>query len=173
MCVCICFFICRANFEIKGVHKLMLRAQSTTKDYIRARNERQFSSYLFHYVRAWIKIGSVVWLYTCVAECAWYGSYISHWGAPFFDDVPLVEFIDGVFTRMPGGVTVSDSGLLLCPLSVERYQLPLSVDSKQALQALVCFRLQRFILRPTWLCVHVYVYLLNQFRDQKTLSYLE
>ena len=25
------------------------------------------------------------------------------------------------FTRMPGGVTVNDSGLSLCPLSVERY----------------------------------------------------
>ena len=39
----------------------------------------------------------------------------------FFEGVPFVEFIYFVFTRMPGGVTVGDSGLLLCPLSVERY----------------------------------------------------
>ena len=28
---------------------------------------------------------------------------------------------------MPGGVTVGDAGLLLCPLSVERYSLPLFI----------------------------------------------
>ena len=43
------------------------------------------------------------------------------------DDVPVVEFIYLVFTCMPGGVTVGDSGLLLCPLSVECYLLPLFV----------------------------------------------
>ena len=32
-------------------------------------------------------------------------------GASFFEDVPLVEFIYLVFTRLPGGVTVGDSGL--------------------------------------------------------------
>ena len=32
-------------------------------------------------------------------------------GASFFEDVPLVELIYLVFTRMPGGVTVGDSGL--------------------------------------------------------------
>ena len=32
-------------------------------------------------------------------------------GASFLEDVPLVEFIYVVYTRMPGGVTVSDSGL--------------------------------------------------------------
>ena len=29
-----------------------------------------------------------------------------------------------VFTRMPGGVQIGDSSLLLCPLSVERYIIP-------------------------------------------------
>ena len=48
--------------------------------------------------------------------------YICHWGLPFFffleKNVPLVEFMYLVFTPMPGGV--GDSGLLLCPLFVER-----------------------------------------------------
>ena len=39
-----------------------------------------------------------------------------------------MQFIYLVFTRMPGGVTVDDVGLLLCPLSVECYYLPLFVD---------------------------------------------
>ena len=57
-------------------------------------------------------------------------------GASFFEEVPLVEFIDLVFTRTPCGVTVSDSSvLLLCPLSVDDYYFPLFVDSEQALQA--------------------------------------
>ena len=44
-------------------------------------------------------------------------------------DVPLVEFIDPVFTRMPGAVTAGDfRSLLLCPLSVERYYFPLFGD---------------------------------------------
>ena len=49
-------------------------------------------------------------------------------GASFFEDVALVEFVYLVFTRMPGGITVGDSGLLLCPLSVERCELLLLVD---------------------------------------------
>ena len=32
-------------------------------------------------------------------------------GASFLEDVPLVKFIHLVLTRMPGGVTVGDSGL--------------------------------------------------------------
>ena len=35
-------------------------------------------------------------------------------GASFSEDVPLVEFTYLVFTRMPGGVTVGDSGLCCC-----------------------------------------------------------
>ena len=35
-------------------------------------------------------------------------------GASFFEDVPFVEFIYLVFPRMPGGVTVDDSGLCCC-----------------------------------------------------------
>ena len=33
----------------------------------------------------------------------------------------MVEFMYIVFTCMPGVVTIGDSGLLLCPLSGERY----------------------------------------------------
>ena len=35
-------------------------------------------------------------------------------GASYSEDVPLVDFIYPVFTRMPGGVTVNDSGLCCC-----------------------------------------------------------
>ena len=35
-------------------------------------------------------------------------------GDPFFENVPLVEFMHNVFTRMPGGVSVGDSGLCCC-----------------------------------------------------------
>ena len=42
--------------------------------------------------------------------------------------IPLMECIYLVFTRMQGGVTVGDSSLLLCPLSVERYHFPLFVE---------------------------------------------
>ena len=39
-----------------------------------------------------------------------------------YEDVPLVEFMYPVFTRMPGGITVGDSGLFCVPcLSVEIY----------------------------------------------------
>ena len=48
-------------------------------------------------------------------------------GTSVLEDVPLVECMYLVFTRMQGGVTVGDSGLLLCPLSVECYLLPLFV----------------------------------------------
>ena len=41
--------------------------------------------------------------------------------ASFLEEVPLMEFIYLVVTRTPGGVTVSDSGLLSCLVSVERY----------------------------------------------------
>ena len=37
-----------------------------------------------------------------------------HAGASFLEDVPLVEFMYFVFTRMPGGVTVGDSGRGSC-----------------------------------------------------------
>ena len=40
-----------------------------------------------------------------------------------------MEFIYLVFPRMPGGVTVGNSGLLLCPSGVERYKLPTLDDS--------------------------------------------
>ena len=40
---------------------------------------------------------------------------------------PFVEFMCPVFTCMPHGVTLGDSSLLLCPLSVERCQLPLLI----------------------------------------------
>ena len=37
--------------------------------------------------------------------------------------VSLVEFMDLLLNRVPGGVTVGDSGLL-CPMSVERSEVP-------------------------------------------------
>ena len=43
----------------------------------------------------------------------------------FIDDGPLVQFMYLVSTHMPGGVTVADLGLLLCPFSEEHYELPL------------------------------------------------
>ena len=49
-------------------------------------------------------------IYTCVRN----GGYISHWGHPFFEDIPLVEVMYHVPTSMPGGVTVGDSGLCCC-----------------------------------------------------------
>ena len=33
-------------------------------------------------------------------------------GASISEDIPLVEFVYLVFTRMQGGVTIGDSGLL-------------------------------------------------------------
>ena len=39
---------------------------------------------------------------------------ICHWGHPFFEDVPKVGFMYLVFTRMPGRVTVGESGLCCC-----------------------------------------------------------
>ena len=40
-------------------------------------------------------------VHTCVVECAWNVGYICHWGASFFEDAPLVEFMYLAFTRMP------------------------------------------------------------------------
>ena len=39
---------------------------------------------------------------------------ICHWELPVLNNVPFVEFMYLVFTRMPGGVTVGDSGLCCC-----------------------------------------------------------
>ena len=33
-------------------------------------------------------------VHTCVDECAWNVGYICHWGASFFEDVPLVDFMN-------------------------------------------------------------------------------
>ena len=53
-------------------------------------------------------------------------------GASFFEDVPLVEFIYLVFTRMPGRVTVSYSGLCCCvPCLSRRYYFSLFGDSSE------------------------------------------
>ena len=41
-------------------------------------------------------------VHTCVAEYVWNVGYICHRGASFSEDVPLVEFMYLVFTRMPG-----------------------------------------------------------------------
>ena len=39
----------------------------------------------------------------------------------FVGNVPSVKFMYPVFTNMPRGFTVGDTGRLFCPLSVERY----------------------------------------------------
>ena len=46
-------------------------------------------------------------------------------GASFFEDVPLVEFMYLVFTCMPGGVTVGNSGLCCCVPCLSSTFIPL------------------------------------------------
>ena len=57
-------------------------------------------------------IGSVICLYTPVSlgVLEMEGIYMPL-GASFFEDVLLVEFVYLVFSRMPSGVTVDESGL--------------------------------------------------------------
>ena len=66
------------------------------------------------FVRSRIKIGSVECLYTRVSPSGpeMEGIYVT--GVSFFEHVPLVEFKYLVFTRIPGGDTVGDSGLCCC-----------------------------------------------------------
>ena len=45
-------------------------------------------------------------------------------GASVFEAVPLVEFIYLVFTRMPVGVIVGDSGLCYCVLCLLNTTIP-------------------------------------------------
>ena len=61
-----------------------------------------------------MKIGSVVCLYTPVPPSVpeMEGIYVT--GVILFEDVPLVEFMYLVFARVPGDVTVGDSGLSCC-----------------------------------------------------------
>ena len=40
--------------------------------------------------------------------------YICHWELPVLNNVPFVEFMYFVFTRMPGEVTVGDLGRCCC-----------------------------------------------------------
>ena len=56
-------------------------------------------------VRSRIKIGSVVCLYTPVSPSVPEMESICYW------NVPLLEFMYPVFTRLSGGITVGDSGL--------------------------------------------------------------
>ena len=89
---------------------------------------------------------------TYVAVCAWHGEYMLL-GASSFEDVPLVEFMYLVFTCMPGGVTIGDSGLLLlyellCLLILHRHLRPHSVSDYNnwlRLQMCVCVCVLRFI----------------------------
>ena len=70
-----------------------------------------------------IKIGSFKCLYTPVSlSMSEMESIICHWGHLFLRMYLRwsLDFMYLVLTRMPGGVTLGDSGLLLCPLSVER-----------------------------------------------------
>ena len=50
-------------------------------------------------------------VYVCVCVYEMEDIYTCHWGASFFEDVPLAEFMYPVFTRMPDGVTVGDAGV--------------------------------------------------------------
>ena len=73
-------------------------------------------------VRSWTKIGSFICIYTLVSPSVPEMESVCYAiGGILFEGVPSVEFIYLVFTRMPWVITVGDSGLLLCPLSVERY----------------------------------------------------
>ena len=63
------------------------------------------------FVRSQIKLGSVVCLYTPVLPSVNEMEGVYATGASFFEDLPLVEFMYLVFTLMPGGFTVGDSGL--------------------------------------------------------------
>ena len=59
-------------------------------------------------------------VHTCVAERAWNGWFICHrtregGGYPFLRMyLSLVELMFTVFTRVPGGVTVGNSGVCCC-----------------------------------------------------------
>ena len=69
-------------------------------------------------------------VHTCVTESVWNGGCICHWGAFFFLFWACTfggSFMYLVFSRMPGGVTVGDLGLLLCPSSFEHYEVPLLI----------------------------------------------
>ena len=89
---------------------------------------------------------------TCVAECAWNGGYICHWGHPFFffffEDVPLVEFIHLVFySHARWSYRRRFRSLLLCPLSVEHYyfrQNDQSLPLASALLTLLQFSWRKF-----------------------------
>ena len=71
-----------------------------------------------------------------------------------------MKFIYLVFTRMLGGVTDGDSGLLLRPLSVEHYQLPFVYRTK-----VQCARVY------TYLCACIHTSILTRARAHKhTLS---
>ena len=62
-----------------------------------------------------INIGSAMFLYPPVSPGVpeMEGIYVTG-GILFFEHVPLVEFKYHVFTRIPGGDTVGDSGLCCC-----------------------------------------------------------
>ena len=63
------------------------------------------------YVQSQIKIGYVVCLYTRVSPSVPGMESNMPLRASFFEDVPLVECIYLVYTPMPGGVIVGNSGL--------------------------------------------------------------
>ena len=70
------------------------------------------------YVRSRIKVGSFVYLFTPVSPVVLEregiyatGGILQLFFLSLYDDVPLVEFLYLVFTRMRGGATVGDSGL--------------------------------------------------------------
>ena len=81
-------------------------------------------------------------------------------GASFFEDVPLVGFMYLVFTRMPGGVAVGDSGLCRC--------VPCLMS---VINSLCLFIVQQIALKWLsfmWFCVVVIVMICNNKRDNVT-----
>ena len=68
-------------------------------------------------------------------------------GASFFEDVPSVEFMYLVFTRMPGGVTAGDSDLYCCvPCLLSAITFACSFDS---LKLSLHFQKYLCVIRPT------------------------
>ena len=59
------------------------------------------------------KVQSYACTHVCHRVCLKWRVYIPL-AASFLEDVPLVEFMYLVFTRMTGGVTLRDSGLCCC-----------------------------------------------------------
>ena len=68
-------------------------------------------------------------VHTYVAECAWNGGCICHWGHPFWGCTFGGVYIPCIYSHTRWSYRRLFRSLLLCPLSVERYYFPLFVES--------------------------------------------